>query len=77
MGNSIFGTFHRVPVAERVGFEPTIRYDRIPDFESGAFDLSATSPERIVILAESAWSSLAVAMPLLVSTRTVPSIPTN
>ena len=51
-----------------MGFEPTIRYDRIPDFESGAFDLSATSPERIVILAESAWSSLAVAMPGLFST---------
>lgn len=33
-------------VAERVGFEPTIRYNRIPDFESGAFDHSAISPEK-------------------------------
>ena len=32
------------PMAERVGFEPTIRGYRIPDFESGAFDHSATSP---------------------------------
>ena len=31
-------------LAERVGFEPTIRYNRIPDFESGAFDHSATFP---------------------------------
>ena len=31
-------------MAERVGFEPTIRENRIPDFESGAFDHSATSP---------------------------------
>src|SRR5260364_147635 len=30
------------PVAERVGFEPTVRVDRTPDFESGAFDHSAT-----------------------------------
>ena len=34
----------RVLVAERVGFEPTIRYDRIPDLQSGAFVHSATSP---------------------------------
>ena len=27
-----------------MGFEPTIRYARMPDFESGAFDHSATSP---------------------------------
>ncbi len=32
-------------MAERVGFEPTIRDYRIPDFESGAFGRSATSPE--------------------------------
>ena len=31
-------------LAEGVGFEPTIRNYRIPDFESGAFDLSATLP---------------------------------
>ena len=34
----------RVFVAEGVGFEPTIRYNRIPDFESGAFDHSAILP---------------------------------
>gem|GEM_PF-6949982 len=32
-------------LAEKEGFEPSIRYNRIPDFESGAFDHSATSPE--------------------------------
>ena len=31
-------------LAEREGFEPSIRYNRIPDFESGAFDHSATFP---------------------------------
>ena len=31
-------------LAEGVGFEPTIRYNRIPDFESGAFDHSAILP---------------------------------
>ena len=31
-------------LAERVGFEPTVRYKRTPDFESGTFDHSATSP---------------------------------
>ena len=31
-------------MAEREGFEPSIRETRIPDFESGAFDHSATSP---------------------------------
>ena len=34
----------RKHVAERVGFEPTLRHNRKPDFESGAFDHSATSP---------------------------------
>ena len=33
-------------LAEGVGFEPTIRNYRIPDFESGAFDLSATLPRQ-------------------------------
>ena len=32
-------------MAEREGFEPSIRYNRIPDFESGAFDHSATSAD--------------------------------
>jgi hypothetical protein len=27
-----------------VGFEPTVRENRTPDFESGTFDHSATSP---------------------------------
>lgn len=31
-------------MAEGEGFEPSIRYNRIPDFESGAFDHSAISP---------------------------------
>jgi hypothetical protein len=31
-------------LAERVGFEPTVRHNRTPDFESGAFDHSATFP---------------------------------
>src|SRR6478735_3762268 len=33
-------------LAERVGFEPTVRYERTPDFESGTIDHSATSPAR-------------------------------
>ena len=31
-------------MAERVGFEPTIPETGMPDFESGAFDHSATFP---------------------------------
>jgi hypothetical protein len=31
-------------VAERVGFEPTVGLLPTPDFESGTFDHSATSP---------------------------------
>ena len=31
-------------LAEQEGFEPSIRENRIPDFESGAFDHSATAP---------------------------------
>ncbi len=33
-------------LAEREGFEPSIRHKRMPDFESGAFSLSATFPNR-------------------------------
>ena len=33
-------------MAERVGFEPTVRGYRTPDFESGSFDHSDTSPLR-------------------------------
>ncbi len=36
-------------LAEREGFEPSIRYNRIPDFESGAFDHSATSPHGLIV----------------------------
>ncbi len=32
-------------MAERVGFEPTLRYKRRPLFESGTISLSDTSPE--------------------------------
>ena len=31
-------------LAEQEGFEPSIRHNRIPDFESGAFDHSAIAP---------------------------------
>jgi hypothetical protein len=31
-------------MAEGEGFEPSIRHNRMPDFESGAFDHSATLP---------------------------------
>ncbi len=40
-------------MAEREGFEPSIRTSRIPDFESGAFDHSAISPHsKFAILSE-------------------------
>ncbi len=41
-GGLVFGFLR---LAEREGFEPSIRETRIPDFESGAFDHSATSPQ--------------------------------
>src|SRR5690606_6678051 len=34
-----------VYLAERGGFEPPRRYKRLPDFESGTFNRSATSPD--------------------------------
>jgi hypothetical protein len=37
-------------MAEREGFEPPVPCGT-PDFESGAFDHSATSPERVSVLA--------------------------
>jgi hypothetical protein len=37
------------PVAERVGFEPTLQETCKPDFESGAFDHSATFPRRAAL----------------------------
>ena len=40
--NAPEGAFHIL--AERVGFEPTVRENRTPDFESGPFDHSGTSP---------------------------------
>ena len=36
--------FNKLTVAEREGFEPSIRKNRITDFESVAFDLSAIFP---------------------------------
>jgi hypothetical protein len=39
----------RTRMAERVGFEPTVREARTPDFESGAFDHSATFPSGRII----------------------------
>ena len=44
-------------LAERVGFEPTVRYNRTPDFESGAFDHSATAPESGFAWCEGRYSS--------------------
>ena len=40
----LYETSLNVFLAEREGFEPSIRGYRIPDFESGAFDHSATFP---------------------------------
>ena len=37
-------------LAERVGFEPTVRENRTPDFESGPFDHSGTSPNGFRLL---------------------------
>ncbi len=37
-------------LAERVGFEPTVGYAPTPDFESGTFDHSATSPQKVRII---------------------------
>ncbi len=34
-------------LAEREGFEPSLRHNRKPDFESGAIDHSATSPKPV------------------------------
>jgi hypothetical protein len=36
------GTY--LDLAERVGFEPTVTHNATPDFESGTFDHSDTSP---------------------------------
>jgi hypothetical protein len=36
-------------MAERVGFEPTVRQRRTLDFESSAFDHSATFPDSVVL----------------------------
>ena len=43
--NAPKGTFFIIALAERVGFEPTVPCGT-PDFESGTFDHSATSPGR-------------------------------
>ena len=51
-GSSCLTTHHGelrgLGLAEQEGFEPSIRYNRIPDFESGAFDHSAIAPEYLV-----------------------------
>ena len=39
--------FNRVTMAEGEGFEPSIRKNRITDFESVAFDLSAILPHEV------------------------------
>ncbi len=44
-------------LAEREGFEPSIREYRIPDFESGAFDHSAISPDRARLEGGAGWSA--------------------
>jgi hypothetical protein len=38
-------------MAEREGFEPSVREYRTPDFESGTFDHSATSPMARILAA--------------------------
>ena len=47
-------------LAERVGFEPTVRYNRTPDFESGAFDHSATFPTSRTGLPRARFTKLVV-----------------
>jgi hypothetical protein len=42
-------------LAERVGFEPTVRENRTPDFESGTFDHSATSPTQVRNVSRKQW----------------------
>ena len=37
-------------MAEREGFEPSIRYKRMPVFKTGAFNRSAISPNRDIIM---------------------------
>ena len=44
-GRRIAGGTQGPDLAERVGFEPTVRENRTPDFESGPFDHSGTSPQ--------------------------------
>ncbi len=41
--------FYRFVLAEREGFEPSIGYSPMPDFESGTFNHSATSPEARIL----------------------------
>jgi hypothetical protein len=46
-GRYLFDSDRPLWLAEQVGFEPTVRYNRTPDFESGAFDHSATAPDSV------------------------------
>src|ERR1700757_3739371 len=41
------GACFALHLAERVGFEPTVQHNCTPDFESGAFDHSATFPDSL------------------------------
>ena len=43
-------------MAERAGFEPAVPYGT-PDFESGTFDHSATSPQNIFLEYHSFWQT--------------------
>ncbi len=43
--NSMHSIGSAINMAEREGFEPSVRGYRTPDFESGTFDHSATSPK--------------------------------
>ena len=43
----LLSRFEVFVLAEREGFEPSVRENRTPDFESGTFDHSATSPKLV------------------------------
>ena len=47
MGSEQLRTIMNEGVAERVGFEPTIRFWRILTFQASAFDHSATAPHAL------------------------------
>jgi hypothetical protein len=49
-GRYTFDSGRPLRLAEQVGFEPTVRHNRTPDFESGAFDHSATAPDSVRVV---------------------------